>query len=398
MVPASSTSPSTACRAGRSPAYEELRVADDELRAQLDQIEALEQGRADPRPQLEQLLSVLPVPAFTTDGHGVVRHANAAAAALLTTRQAAMTGKPALTFFALDDRSSLRSRLSTLAREGTLFAQQTTVLTRRGTQVPVEVTVSSLPGPGTDVCWIMLADTERETLATPARDHLPSVLVRLAALPSSTETVQELLTRAVVLCQVALGTDVDLSVSLGSPVEPDAVASTDVIAQHLDGVQLRHAEGPCVDAFDSGVTVVTQDVRTDPRWPGISEEVPGVIGAVVAVSLVGGGRRIGAPNVYRTRIGTDAALVDTTELLATTISALLHEHALKAELRATASGVQRALASRAAIDQAKGIVMADRSCTADEAFQHLVRLASEQEIKVRDVARLLVESHGRPPA
>jgi hypothetical protein len=52
---------------------------------------------------------------------------------------------------------------------------------------------------------------------------------------------------------------------------------------------------------------------------------------------------------------------------------------------------RRALSSRAVIDQAKGIVMADRHISADDAFQHLVELSSALHLKLRDLARMLVD-------
>jgi AmiR/NasT family two-component response regulator len=52
--------------------------------------------------------------------------------------------------------------------------------------------------------------------------------------------------------------------------------------------------------------------------------------------------------------------------------------------------MRQALSTRAVIDQAKGIIMADKRCTADEAFQHLVDLSSRSHMKLREVATNLV--------
>jgi two-component system, response regulator / RNA-binding antiterminator len=55
-----------------------------------------------------------------------------------------------------------------------------------------------------------------------------------------------------------------------------------------------------------------------------------------------------------------------------------------------ADQLREALTSRATIDQAKGIVMAQRGCTADEAWQWLVRLSNETNVRVAEVAGALV--------
>jgi AmiR/NasT family two-component response regulator len=52
--------------------------------------------------------------------------------------------------------------------------------------------------------------------------------------------------------------------------------------------------------------------------------------------------------------------------------------------------MQRALASRSTIEQAKGILMAEKGISPDEAFQELVTLSGAQESKVRVVAAEIV--------
>ncbi len=46
--------------------------------------------------------------------------------------------------------------------------------------------------------------------------------------------------------------------------------------------------------------------------------------------------------------------------------------------------------SRAVIEQAKGILMAQRRCGADEAFDVLVRLSQETHRKLREIAEAIV--------
>jgi AmiR/NasT family two-component response regulator len=61
--------------------------------------------------------------------------------------------------------------------------------------------------------------------------------------------------------------------------------------------------------------------------------------------------------------------------------------------------MQQAMASRAVIEQAKGILMRDRGCTPDEAFEVLVTLSQTAHMKLREVASRLVDevAHGRVP-
>ncbi|MBU2666905.1 ANTAR domain-containing protein [Actinoplanes bogorensis] len=63
--------------------------------------------------------------------------------------------------------------------------------------------------------------------------------------------------------------------------------------------------------------------------------------------------------------------------------AYFHAVTLAAQLR-------EAMSSRAVIEQAKGVIMAQRRCKPDEAFAFLTRASQDSNHKVRDVAAALV--------
>jgi AmiR/NasT family two-component response regulator len=65
----------------------------------------------------------------------------------------------------------------------------------------------------------------------------------------------------------------------------------------------------------------------------------------------------------------------------------LYESALE-----RAEHLRTALDSRAAIDQAKGILMERYKLSADQAFSRLARLSMETNTKVRDIAGRFVET------
>jgi hypothetical protein len=66
------------------------------------------------------------------------------------------------------------------------------------------------------------------------------------------------------------------------------------------------------------------------------------------------------------------------------------------ELREEIAGLRYALTSRSTIDEAKGILMADRGCDEDTAFQILVDLSQETNVPVRDVAGAVVYRRRTP--
>jgi len=67
--------------------------------------------------------------------------------------------------------------------------------------------------------------------------------------------------------------------------------------------------------------------------------------------------------------------------------------------RATAQlarNLAEAMRSRAVIEQAKGMLMADNQIDADAAFDQLVQLSNRSNMKLRDVARKIVEARTAP--
>ena len=66
-----------------------------------------------------------------------------------------------------------------------------------------------------------------------------------------------------------------------------------------------------------------------------------------------------------------------------------------AELVHELDGLRTAMASRATIEQAKGLIIAARGCTPDEAFDLLTRMSQNENRKLREVATSLVESAQR---
>lgn len=142
------------------------------------------------------------------------------------------------------------------------------------------------------------------------------------------------------------------------------------------------------------------DALTDPRWPRFAERVRGAgVRAVAAAPIEMGEDRVGVLNAYYSEPGVTHDSVETVELLASGVGAVLHEMSLKAELEALAEQLSTALTSRAVIEQAKGIVVGVARCDPDEAFARLVKASRDSNIKLRVLAARIVEeaAAGRVP-
>jgi GAF domain-containing protein len=130
------------------------------------------------------------------------------------------------------------------------------------------------------------------------------------------------------------------------------------------------------------------------RWPDFT---PGAVEAGVHSSLSIGlpvhEFVTGALNVYATKpdaFDDDAiVLAQTFAGYAAVALANAHRYDTQASL---AQQMQAAMENRAVIEQAKGIIMGDRHCGPDEAFQILSQLSQDTNRKLRDVANALVAS------
>lgn len=378
-------------------AYEELRVADEQVRVQRDQITQLLERQHLLRWQHERMTAMLPVPVLMSDTAGIIRSVNASAAALLQMGVARLVGKPLVALVSPEDRSDLRRLLGTLIRDGASFRRVVSLRGRNLHATSAEMFVSRLPGPSPEVTWMLLVGAATERPAASTGVAVPEALTWLALLPTKVSDRQEALTRAADICQQSLGPATSVSVSVGPPNAPTALAATSQVAQTFDGAQLAAGEGPCTTAFATGTTVESHDLRHDPRWPRLAECAPESLQGAIAVPLEVGEDLVGALTVYVSEPLWPPRLREDAELMASTVAAVLFELGLKQELEQLAADLGRALESRAVIDQAKGIVMADRHVDAESAFEHLVRLSSTRHVKLKEIAQEIVDGASRPP-
>jgi GAF domain-containing protein len=168
---------------------------------------------------------------------------------------------------------------------------------------------------------------------------------------------------------------------------------TEAAATELDRLQYRFDEGPCVEAArpDGPAAAVSTDLATDPRWPRFGPAAAGLgFRSLVATALLPDAvapRLSGALNVYSRRPGAfSPADRDTLLLLATHASLALATTQAVTRGELQLEQLRQAIDSRDVIGQAKGVLMARRGITADEAFAILRQASQDINVKLRDVA------------
>jgi GAF domain-containing protein len=188
-----------------------------------------------------------------------------------------------------------------------------------------------------------------------------------------------------------------VSLTLREKGVPTAFAADDPWAEDLDRLQVVEQEGPCLDCTREGSVMRVRDLRVDGRFPSYGPRAAEQ-GALSAVSfpLSADGATVGALNLYSREADafhTEAVALGT--LLAAHASLALQAASAYFAERALAARLREAMLSRAVIEQAKGLLMGQLGCDADQAFTHLVERSQVTNTKLRDVAQSLVDSSRR---
>jgi GAF domain-containing protein len=174
------------------------------------------------------------------------------------------------------------------------------------------------------------------------------------------------------------------------------------MALAADELQYEHGYGPCMDAGRGGVLLRIDDVHTEQRWPDYMAHLRSAspIRSSLSVPLPYQGSSIGALNNYSTVPGAFAspeslrAGSDVAEVIAVAV-ANADAHA---QLFDQARNMRLAMESRAVIEQAKGVLMAQRHVDADQAFEILREASQRYNRKLRDIAQGIVEGTRDTPA
>ncbi len=173
------------------------------------------------------------------------------------------------------------------------------------------------------------------------------------------------------------------------------LASSSEQTRLLELFQLQSAEGPCLDAFDSGRMVVVPDLAAEAaRWPKFAPAAlqAGYVG-VHALPLRLRSETIGALNLFTTNpvafpdddLRVAQALADVATI------GILQERAI-ARSEILIEQLQGALNSRIIIEQAKGVLAASAGIDTDEAFRRLRDYSrSTPNARLAQVARAIVE-------
>ena len=173
---------------------------------------------------------------------------------------------------------------------------------------------------------------------------------------------------------------------------PRTAAYTTAGTLEIDAVQYAVGDGPCLDAFRNGRENLVDLTGGEMRWPAfIAGCDPGDVQTLLAVPLTSAGRRFGALNLYAyQRNAFDAVEIAVVRIAAGRAAEAIAAAVELAGAREVAAQMEQAMASRAVIEQAKGVLMGRHGIDETVAFELLRKQSQEQNLKLRVLAAQVV--------
>jgi len=222
-------------------------------------------------------------------------------------------------------------------------------------------------------------------------------LVEITRLLLGSEELSARLERVMALACGTIDSCDEVSVSLVDNGDIRTAASTSDVIRMIDEVQYRAGEGPCVQAVRDGTSQTVASVIDDGRWPAFSQTAARYgFHSAHSSPLMNGEGSLGAFNMYGRAPGAfDEQAIRIGQLFGEQAGIALHHARLYESSVSLAEQLQEALTSRAAIDQAKGVLMERIGCDADAAFEALREASQRLNRKVRDIATEIVAKAGK---
>jgi GAF domain-containing protein len=210
-------------------------------------------------------------------------------------------------------------------------------------------------------------------------------------------TLRETLDRVATLAKATVSGADFVGLTLLKDGRPTTAVFTDEASPEIDQAQYNSGIGPCLDAFRDNQVYRIQSTDDDDRWAAFSQAaLEKGIHSSLSLPLSVGGRGVGALNMYSRAVD---AFGDEEERVGVAFASQAAVAVANAqtywEAKEVAQHLNEAMKSRAAIEQAKGMLMAAQGCAPDDAFDLLVKASQRTNRKLRDLAEEMVANAQR---
>lgn len=178
------------------------------------------------------------------------------------------------------------------------------------------------------------------------------------------------------------------------------MAVTNEEAAFVEMVQMQREEGPCYDAYRTGEVVWASLTEPDAaqRWPIFSSAaLEAGFAGVLAMPMRLRAIVVGALNLFRSELGElDESDLMAAKALTDLATIAILQSRITQDSETVIAQLQRALDSRVAIEQAKGIISEKTQIRLDQAFARLRRHARDNNKRLEDIAEEIISGSFDP--
>jgi GAF domain-containing protein len=227
-------------------------------------------------------------------------------------------------------------------------------------------------------------------------------LIALAGILVSEQNVEGTLRQILELACEALSGGDEGGITLLEADGPSTAIATSDAALRVDRSQYDAVTGgPCLEAYRRQQVLRIDCTASDERWPEFAATAAAHgLGSTLSVPLVVDGDGLGAMNIYcRRENGFTAADQRLAASLGSCASVTLANARICWRASRLAEQLREALTSRGVVDQATGVLIAQRRCSAEQAFHLLAAAAQRNRLPLDEVAADLIQrtSTGKAP-
>jgi GAF domain-containing protein len=237
-----------------------------------------------------------------------------------------------------------------------------------------------------------------------AGEDIAASITQLQNVLLGTESIEKFVQELAVQAAHLIADSLSCGITLSRAGQASTVACSDDLGSEVNQLQYTLGEGPCLAALDAGIGMQVEDTAAERRWPSFCGQAAARgVRSVLALPLIAQDQTVGALNLYAlapAAFGADET--QRAEQFAETAAGALALGLRLVSYAALTEQLRASLASRAVIDQAVGIIMAQQRCSQDAAFARLRSASQHRNVKLREVAREIVagisgESAHPPP-
>ena len=226
------------------------------------------------------------------------------------------------------------------------------------------------------------------------RETVEDELSELAGLLLTNESLEMMLGRVADIAVRAIPACDAAGVTLFEHDQLTTAAASGPLVRRVDRHQYASDEGPCLESLRTGELRRSPSLAAETRWPKFRGPTldDGVVSCLSLPLVIGNHGTAGVMNLYSQNRPFEQADEEIGRRFVGPASVAVANARAYAKAQAVIDQLQEALQSRDVIGQAKGIIQARERLGPDEAFARLRDISQHRNIKLRDLAKAVVES------